>query len=68
MDRTSGALAASPDRDLERMIEPLASYISAARRPRAVLASAVAVLLNEVEATYRMASAHVTELLESHSP
>jgi hypothetical protein len=44
--------------DLERVIEPLASYICAAERPRAALVSALRVLFSEVEATNRAAVAH----------
>lgn len=44
--------------DLERVIEPLASYICAADRPRAALASALAFLFSEVEQTNRAAIAH----------
>jgi hypothetical protein len=44
--------------DLERVIEPLASYICAADQPRAALVSALAVLFSEVEQTNRAAIAH----------
>ena len=44
---------------LERAIEPLASYICAADRPRAALHRVVAALLNEVEETNRLARTHV---------
>ena len=44
--------------DLERVIEPLASYICAADQPRATLVSALAVLLSEVEQTNRTALEH----------
>ena len=44
--------------DLERVIEPLASYICAADQPRATLVSALAVLLSEIEQTNRMALEH----------
>ncbi len=43
--------------DLERVIEPLASYICAADQPRAALMSALAVLLAEVKQTNRAALA-----------
>jgi hypothetical protein len=45
--------------ELERVIEPLASYICAAEQPRAALMSALAVLLAEVKQTNRAALAHV---------
>jgi hypothetical protein len=66
MNNINFALGPATDRNLERVIEPLASYISAASRPKAVLASALAVLLHEVEETIRAANAHVTTLLENH--
>ena len=42
--------------DLARVIEPLASYICAAERPRAALASALAVLVREIEQTNQAAA------------
>jgi hypothetical protein len=44
---------------LERVIEPLASYICAADRPKAALNRVVAALLDEVEQTIRLARSHV---------
>jgi len=52
--------------DLERVIEPLASYICAADQPRAALLSALAVLFTEVEQTNRAAIAHFTAFAESN--
>ena len=46
------------NRDLEQVIEPLASYICAADRPRETLLSALAVLLEEVKATNVAALKH----------
>jgi hypothetical protein len=43
------------NRDLAKFIEPLASYICATDRPRDVLASALAVLFDEVGETNRAA-------------
>ena len=48
----------SAPQDLERVIEPLASYICATDEPKTALMSALAVLFREVEATNRAASAH----------
>ena len=45
--------------DLERVIEPLASYICAADQPKAALRLALSVLFNEVEHTNRAAFARV---------
>ena len=45
--------------DLERVIEPLASYICATEEPRAVLMTALAVLFNEVDRTIKTASTHL---------
>jgi hypothetical protein len=44
--------------ELVRMIEPLASYICATGQPRKALASALAVLFSEVQATNQAAIAH----------
>ena len=45
--------------DLQRVIEPLASYICAAERPHAVLRRAMSVLLSEVAHTNRAAYARI---------
>lgn len=45
--------------ELERMIEPLASYICANDRPRAALVSALSALFDEVEQTHQAASLQV---------
>ena len=50
--------------DMERVIEPLASYISATNQPMATLVSALAALVSEVKKTNRAASAHVTACME----
>lgn len=46
------------NRDLAQFIEPLASYICAAERPREALLSALAVLFEEVEGTHRATLMH----------
>jgi len=50
---------------LQQVIEPLASYISAADRPKAALMSALALLMSEVKATNRAASAHLAASLKN---
>jgi len=45
--------------DLERVIEPLASYICATDRPRAALMAALAMLFREVDQTYQAANAQI---------
>jgi len=45
--------------DLERVIEPLASYICATDQPRAALMAALAMLCSEVNQTYRAANAQI---------
>lgn len=55
------------DRDLARVIEPLASYICAAERPRSTLASALAALLKEVQQTNHVALAHCGAFAEGCS-
>jgi hypothetical protein len=47
-----------PTQGLKGVIEPLASYICAADRPRAALLSVYRALLSEVEQTNRAAQAH----------
>jgi len=49
------------DRGLDRIIEPLASYICAADQPKTVLNRVVAALFNEVQQTNRIARAHVAQ-------
>lgn len=58
MNTINRARELSVRRDLERVIEPLASYICATNEPKTALRSALAVLRREVEATNRAASVH----------
>ena len=58
MNTFNHACEMSAPLDLERVIEPLASYICATDEPKAALMSALAVLYREVEKTNRAASAH----------
>jgi hypothetical protein len=58
--RTSAA-----DREMQRVIEPLASYISATKEPTATLMSALRALANEVKKTNRAASVHVNAFTET---
>jgi hypothetical protein len=60
------ALGPTTDTNLERVVEPLASFICATERPRAALASALAILFSEVEQTNRAASAHFATISENH--
>ena len=46
-------------RDLTQFIEPLASYISAAERPREALLSALSALFDEVQGTHRATLMHI---------
>jgi hypothetical protein len=46
-------------RDLERVIEPLASYICATDQPRTALLAALALLFNEVDQTCRAANGQI---------
>jgi len=50
------------ENSLKRVIEPLASYVCAADRPRAVLLSALSALFDEVEATNRTALMNLSGL------
>jgi hypothetical protein len=65
MNNLNCALQWAADSNLERVVEPLASYISACERPKAALMSALAVLVSEVERTNRAAFAHVTSVKEN---
>ncbi len=53
-------------RELEQVVEPLASYICATERPQAALNSALEVLLREIAATNQAAIAHFRTFLENH--
>jgi hypothetical protein len=45
--------------DLAQVIEPLASYICAADRPREALLSALSVLFDEVQGTHKATLMHI---------
>ena len=64
MNAVSYTTKRTPESHLERVIEPLASYISAANRPQAALRSALAVLLSIVEETNRAAHSHLSQKWE----
>jgi hypothetical protein len=51
----------NPNRDnnLLQIIEPLASYISAADRPRETLLSALSALFDEVKGTHKASLMHI---------
>jgi hypothetical protein len=51
--------------ELERVIEPLASYICATDQPRAALMAALALLFSEVNQTYRAANAQIAAFARS---
>jgi hypothetical protein len=59
MNRISHERGQAREYDLERVIEPLASYICAAEEPRATLMTALAVLFSEVDLTFRAANAQI---------
>lgn len=58
MNTINRACELSAPRDLERVIEPLVSYICATSEPKTALMSALAVLFREVDATNRAAITH----------
>jgi hypothetical protein len=66
MNRANIELERTSDSGLERVIEPLASYICATERPRAALMSALVVLVSEVCHTNRTAHLHISTFLENH--
>jgi hypothetical protein len=59
MNRVKREWEPATQSDLERVIEPLASYICATEEPRAALMTALAVLFNEVDRTFKTASTHI---------
>jgi hypothetical protein len=61
MNAVSYKLNQSVENGLERVIEPLASYISAARHPKAALRSALAVLRSVMEENNRAAYSHLIQ-------
>jgi hypothetical protein len=63
IDRASGR---APESNLERVVEPLASFICATDRPKATLISALAILFSEVEQTNRVANSHFATVSENH--
>jgi hypothetical protein len=58
MNNANRAMSSSSVNELERFIEPLASYICANEQPKSALMSALAVLLREVNATNRAAATY----------
>jgi hypothetical protein len=66
MIKINRALQSAPERNLERVVEPLASFICATERPGAALMSALAILFDEVEQTNRAAKSHYATVLENH--
>jgi hypothetical protein len=62
MNKFPRQLDTAADTTLKSMIEPLASYVCAADRPRAVLLSALSALFDEVEATNRTALMNLSGL------
>jgi hypothetical protein len=57
MQRCNPSVVLAASTELERVIEPLASYICATERPKTALLSALAVLFREVDVTHRAALA-----------
>jgi hypothetical protein len=66
MSHANLALQWGTESELERVVEPLASYICATEQPKTALNSALAVLFREVEATNRAAITHFRTFLENH--
>jgi hypothetical protein len=58
MNNVNRVMNGSSANELERVIEPLASYICATEQPKSALMSALAVLLREVNATNRAAATY----------
>lgn len=66
MNSIDCVLERSVESDLERVVEPLASYICTTERPKTALLSALAALVREVEATNRAANGHFLTLRGNH--
>jgi hypothetical protein len=66
MIKINRVLGGATESNLERVVEPLASFICATERPRAALASALAILFSEVEQTNKAANAHFATISENH--
>jgi hypothetical protein len=66
MNKVNRELERASESDLERVIEPLASYICATDQPLAVLINALAVLVSEVCHTNRAANAHIATFWGNH--
>jgi hypothetical protein len=64
MNKVNREPAPAADSALERVVEPLASYICATEQPRAVLRFALSMLKSEVERTNREAGAHIATFWE----
>jgi len=62
MNRINRQAEAKGRSDLERVVEPLASYICATERPGVALKSVFAALLRSVEETNRVAKSHFRTL------
>jgi hypothetical protein len=65
MNTLNRKLTRTADSEMERVIEPLASYINATNQPMATLMSALRALASEVRKTNRAASRHVTAFTET---
>ena len=59
MNKTSIQVEKTKNRELAQVIEPLASYICAADRPRETLLSVLAALFDEVKGTHRATLMHL---------
>jgi hypothetical protein len=59
MQTSQTTLEPTSSRELSPFIEPLASYICAAERPREVLLSVLSALFDEVQGTHRATLMHM---------
>lgn len=65
MNKLNLNLGVAAGSDLERVLEPLTSYICAADQPKAVLRRVLAAIRSEVEQTNRAAKSHLGVFAES---
>ena len=66
MNRLNHRLSPKTEADLQKLVEPLASYISATNRPRATLILALIMLVNNVQEIADAANTYLATLSENH--
>jgi hypothetical protein len=65
MNHINSRMSRAGGSELERIIEPLANYICAAKQPKQALLSVMAILRHEVDATNRAALSYFRSYSEN---